>query len=178
MITSDKLKKKEKLHRRYAKFLAPGEEVVYASGISNRYFWSYFLLYLPMSLLLVGIPKLSRLLHQKRANVYVLTTHKLLIIKGIFAIKVVTALLDRVTHVTVNQSFADRFFYNSGDIIVITAGFDKREIVIENIPNPIRFKVLLEELTERFEASKPALQDRGDVSAAVSKIRPLKLSGD
>ncbi|GEM_PF-1314642 len=164
-----------KLEKKYAKYLAPGERIIYLSGISPRYFWSYFFLYFLLSFILIGIPKLSSLVHQRRANVYILTTHKMLIIKGIFAIKVVSAMLDRVTHVTVEQSFSERFFYNSGQIVVITAGFDKREIVIENISNPVRFKVLLEELTQKYESDRGGNVSAEDEVAMPSKIRPLKI---
>ncbi len=98
----------------------------------------------------------------------------MLIIKGVFAIKVVTTLLDRITHVTVEQSFSERFFYYSGQIVVITAGFDRREIVIENISNPVRFKVLLEELTQKFESDRGKVSTEEEV-AMPSKIRPLKI---
>ena len=44
-----------------------------------------------------------------------------------------------------------RFIFNSGHLVIITAGFDQREIVIENIGDPVKFKILIEELTEKLE---------------------------
>lgn len=76
-----------------------------------------------------------------------------MIIRGIFSRKIVTAPLKAVTHVTVEQSVLQRFLFNTGHLVIITAGFDQREIVIENIGNPLRFKVLMEDLTHRLDDS-------------------------
>jgi len=53
-------------------------------------------------------------------------------------------------------------------MIIITAGFDQREIVIENIGNPVEFKILLEELTQRLEETEEGDSDSGEV-----KLRSL-----
>ena len=36
-------------------------------------------------------------------------------------------------------------------VIIITAGFDQREIVIENIGDPVNFKIMIEQLSEKLD---------------------------
>lgn len=140
-------KQKEKL----SKLLARGEKVVLVTSIGTRYFISKLLVLIPLALILIGIPKLSQLLRMKQSYVYALTNRRFLIIRGIFTRKIVTAPLDRITHITVEQSLSQRYFYNTGHLVIITAGFDQREIVIEHIENPVGFKILVEELTAKLE---------------------------
>lgn len=109
-----------------------------------------WLKYLGIAALVFALFKLrstSHILRKRQSNIYVLTNNRILIITGIFSRKIVTAPLDRITHITVNQSFIQRMFYNTGHLLIITAGFDQREIVVEHISNPIAFKILVEELT-------------------------------
>jgi uncharacterized membrane protein YdbT with pleckstrin-like domain len=138
--------------KKLTKFLSTDERAVLVTSIGTRYFWIKFLTLLPMALLFVGLPKLGHLVRTKQSYIYALTTRRFIIIRGLFARKIVTAPLTAITHVTVEQSFIQRFIYNTGDLIIITAGFDQREIVIENIANPVEFKILIEELTEKIEA--------------------------
>lgn len=161
----------EHLKQKFAKYLSKDEQVLVITGISSRYFWSKFLSFLPLALIIVGLPKVLGLLHHKRSLVYILTNRRFLIIQGIFTRKLITAPLDAVSHVTVEQTFSERFFYNSGQLVIITAGYDQREIVIEDISNPIAFKILMEELT-----AKLSFEPRDDVSfERQMPLRPLKI---
>lgn len=137
--------------KKLAKLLSRGEEVVLVTSIGDRYFWIKFLTLLPLSFLIIGIPKLGQLIRMRQSYTYVLTNRRFLIIRGIFSRKIVTAPLTAITHVTVEQSIWQRFIFNTGHLVIITAGFDQREIVIENIGNPVEFKILIEELTEKIE---------------------------
>lgn len=106
---------------------------------------------IPLVLLVVNTPKYSHLIRMRQSFTYALTNRRFLIVRGILSRKIVTAPLTAITHVTVEQSFLQRFLYNTGHLVIITAGFDQREIVIENIGNPLEFKILIEELTEKIE---------------------------
>lgn len=139
--------------KRIARFLGKGEEVVLVTSIGNRYFWIKFLLLLPAAFLFVGIPKLGTLVRMRQSYTYALTNRRFLIIRGLFSRKIVTAPLTAITHVTIEQSLIQRFLFNTGHLVIITAGFDQREIVIEHIGNPVGFKILIEELTEKIERS-------------------------
>ncbi len=111
-------------------------------------------------LLLFNTPKYSHLIRMRQSYTYALTNRRFLIIRGILSRKIVTAPLTAITHVTVEQSIFQRFLFNSGHLVIITAGFDQREIVIEHIGDPIGFKVWIEELTEKLEETPPL--DQGD----------------
>lgn len=116
-----------------------------------------WLKYIGLVTILIALFKLkstSAILRKRQSNVYVVTNRRILIITGLFSRKIVTAPLDRITHITVDQSFIQRSLYNTGHLLIITAGFDQREIVVEHISNPIKFKVLVEELTNVSEKSQ------------------------
>lgn len=136
--------------KRLEKFLSRDERVICVTSIGMRYFWINFLLLFPLALVFIGIPKLGHLLRMRQSFTYALTNKRFLIIRGIFSRKIVTAPLAAITHVTVEQSFAQRYIYNTGNLVVITAGFDQREIVIEHIGDPVQFKILIEELTDKL----------------------------
>ena len=61
-----------------------------------------------------------------------------------------------------------RFLFNTGHLVIITAGFDQREIVIENIGNPVEFKIMVEDLTRKIEDSWEGDKDEED-----SKLRAI-----
>lgn len=142
------------------KFLGQGEQPIIVTSIGTRYFWINFLMILPLAFLFIGIPKIAKLLRMRQSYHYILTNKRFLIIRGIFSRKIVTAPLDRITHITVEQSFAQRYLFNTGHLVIITAGFDQREIVIEHIGNPVGFKILIEELTDKLttEPDSPKLR--------------------
>ena len=137
--------------KKLEKLLGRDEEAIVVTSIGDRYFWINFLLFFPLALIFIGIPKLSHLVRMKQSYHYILTTRRFLIIRGIFSRKIVTAPLSAITHVTIEQSFAQRYLYNTGHLVVITAGFDQREIVIEHVSNPVGFKLLIEELTDKLD---------------------------
>lgn len=133
--------------KRLEKFLGSNEEIVIVTSIGMRYFWIKFFFLLPFAFVLIGIPKLGELLRKRQSFTYALTNRRFLIIRGIFSRKIVTAPLDAITHITVEQSVLQRYLFNTGHLVIITAGFDQREIVIEHIGDPVKFKILIEELT-------------------------------
>ena len=153
------------------KFLGRNEEVVLVTTIGPRYFWINFFLLLPFAFLLVGLSKFSRLVRMRQSYTYALTNRRFLIIRGIFSRKIVTAPLTAITHVTIEQSFAQRFIFNTGHLVIITAGFDQREIVIEHVANPVGFKVMIEELTQKLEGEQ--LDDDEDEAKEIAEIRAI-----
>lgn len=157
--------------KKLSKFLGRNEEVVLVTSIGPRYFWANFFLLLPFAFLLVGLTKFSHLVRMRQSYIYALTNRRFLIIRGIFSRKIVTAPLTAITHITIEQSFAQRFIFNTGHLVIITAGFDQREIVIEHIANPVGFKVLIEELTQKLEGEQ--LDDDDEEQAEISEIRAI-----
>ena len=157
--------------KKLGKFLGRNEEVVLVTSIGPRFFWINFFMLLPLAFLLVGLTKFSRLVRMRQSYTYALTNRRFLIIRGIFSRKIVTAPLTAITHVTIEQSFAQRFIFNTGHLVIITAGFDQREIVIENIANPVGFKVLIEELTQKLEGED--IGDDDDEAKEIAEIRAI-----
>lgn len=161
--------------KKFAKYLAEDEELIVATGYGATYLRHQFLLYLifpgliflalgggvayftdnnlGVGMLLgwgvgaiVASLKTILLYHSHR---YLLTTRRVIIINGYFAVKLTSALFDKITHIEVDQGFIDRVLYHHGNIIVNTAGMNKGEIRLDYIDKPLEFKNLLERLINR-----------------------------
>jgi uncharacterized membrane protein YdbT with pleckstrin-like domain len=141
-------------------------------SIPNYSYIKYFGIF-PLIFLIYNTPKFSHLIRMRQSFTYALTNRRFLIVRGIFSRKIVTAPLTAITHVTVEQSFFQRFLFNTGHLVIITAGFDQREIVIENIGNPLEFKILIEELTESLEGSRSSHREVDDSKNDEFKLRSL-----
>lgn len=120
-------------------------------------------------ILLLNLKRTSSILRKRQSFTYILTDKRCLIVSGIFTRKIITAPLDRITHITVLQSFLQRFLFNTGHLLIITAGFDQREIVIEHVANPVKFKIFIEELSSKLDRKPEA------VSEQETKIRAITL---
>ena len=127
-------------------------------------------------LLLYDTPKYSHLIRMRQSYTYALTSRRFLIIRGIFSRKIVSAPLPAIMHVTVEQNIFQRFLFNSGHLVIITAGFDQREIVIENVGDPLKFKIMIEELTEKLESDRDSKEDKEDEEDSPKEFRLRSLS--
>lgn len=159
----------------FKKYLSEDEELVLVTGLSSAYIRSKFVIYLlfPGMLFLalglglgwafgidkivalimgMGLMFLSALLktmHIYHANRYLLTTRRIVIKKGLFSVKLMAALFDKITHLEVDQSLVDRLLMHHGTIIINTAGMNKGEIKLEYVDYPLELKNLLERLINR-----------------------------
>ncbi|MDO8570895.1 MAG: PH domain-containing protein [Candidatus Daviesbacteria bacterium] len=165
----------EKEKKDYAKFLAEDEELVLITGLGKIYLRSYFIIGiawpggiflilgliasyllrvnlawgLSFGLILACVVAFVKTSYTNHANKYLLTTRRVIIKKSIVAVKLTAALYDKITHIEVEQSFADKIFYQHGTIIINTAGTNKGEITLKYIDYPVEFKNLLERLINR-----------------------------
>jgi uncharacterized membrane protein YdbT with pleckstrin-like domain len=170
--------------RRYEKFLAEDEELVLVTGYGSYYLrnrFAFFImipggifLLLGMALayfyqfnfaygLLIGLVISAFFAFLKTvwlnlANRYLLTTRRVIIIRGLFTTKLTAILFDKITHIEVDQGFIERMVMHHGSVIVNTSGMNKSEIVLDYIDSPIEFKNLLERLInrEREQYGKPS----------------------
>lgn len=165
----------EKEKKAFAGFLAEDEELVLVTGLGKvylrscfmtglawpggifiiaslglAYFVKYDLLYgFAAGLILACLFSFLRTLHIHHATRYLLTTRRVIIKHGVFAVKIASALFDKITHIEVEQSFFDKLLYKHGTIIINTAGMNKGEITLNYVDYPIEFKNLLERLINR-----------------------------
>lgn len=159
----------------FAKFLAEDEELIVAAGFGKAYLRSKFVMaiLLPgavfllggiglalwqgfnlgygllLGLVIAGVAAFFKTVLLYHANRYILTTRRVIIKRGLIAVKITSALYDKITHIEVDQSFVDKIFMHHGMIIINTAGTNKDEIVLRYIDYPIEFKNLLERLINR-----------------------------
>lgn len=122
-------------------------------------------LLLGMVLAIVAAVLLTVRMHH--ANRYLLTTRRLIVKKGIVAVKLTSALYDKITHIEVDQSFADKVLMHHGVVIINTAGANNDQIILHNVEHPIEFKNLLERLINRerqqFSRSTPLVEVQGEI---------------
>ncbi|MDO8429719.1 MAG: PH domain-containing protein [Candidatus Daviesbacteria bacterium] len=166
----------EKEKKSFSPFLSEDEELILATGFGVAYVRSIFVMALfwpgllfgamvfsgtywaaKLDLLLTVILGLTitclfaylRSMHVYNSNRYLLTTRRVIVKKGVFAVKLASALYDKITHIEVDQTFVDRMLMHHGTIIVHTAGSQKDELVLKFVDYPIEMKNLLERLINR-----------------------------
>ncbi|MBI4039452.1 PH domain-containing protein [Candidatus Daviesbacteria bacterium] len=137
---------KEKLKTKLAKLLAPGEEIILATGIGRRYIQAKLIGSVLTIPLVIGIVGLFKVLYLVNAISYLLTNRRVIIKKGIYSIKLVSIPYDKITHIAIYQTAMERYGLNSGKVSIFTAGYDQREIILEHVESPIEFKNILEDL--------------------------------
>ena len=165
--------------QKYEKFLAEGEELVLVTSLSHGYLREIGIMtfafpglvfmigitvyeYVKTSgntkavgaglLLGLGIALLLGVIRgvmAYHANKFLLTTRRVLVKKGFFAVDLTSALYDKITHIEVVQNFMDRLLLHHGRIIINTAGMNKNEIILPYVDYPIEFKNVLERLINR-----------------------------
>lgn len=160
----------------FAPFLAEDEELVVATGFGKNYMRHKFIYYvlfpggifflavvavayftkvenfgypLLIGLVLAILAGFIKALWTYNSNRYLLTTRRVIIKKGYFSVKLISALYDKITHIEVDQSMLDRLIMKHGTIIVNTAGSNKDELKIVFVDYPIELKNLLERLINR-----------------------------
>lgn len=159
----------------FEKFLAEDEELVFATGYGKTYLRQKFLLYIffPNGIFIllgvglayflkanIGIGMLLGLVaacfgaylkavHLYHSNRYLLTTRRVIIKRGILAVKVISSLYDKITHIEVEQGIMDRLVMHHGNIIINTAGSSSDAIKFLFIDEPLQVKNLLERLINK-----------------------------
>ncbi len=96
--------------------------------------------------ILLGILLTVRMHHGHR---YLLTTRRVIVKRGIFAVKLTSALYDKITHIEVDQSFTDKLLMHHGTIIINTAGASNDAVVLHYVDYPVEFKNILERLINK-----------------------------
>lgn len=164
---------KEKDH--FAKFLSEDEELVIATGFGHTFLRHQFIYYLIfpgiiglflgigfvylyqynlgygflLGLVLMLFLAWLKTVHLYNANRYLLTTRRVILKQGVFSVKLITTLYDKITHIEVEQSFYDRLIMHEGSVIINTAGASNDSLHLKHIDAPIEFKNLLERLINR-----------------------------
>ena len=183
---------KEKDH--FAHFLSEDEELVIAAGFGRTFLRHQFIYYLifpgliGMVLgvgvvywlgygilygLLLGFILLCffawlKTVHLYNANRYLLTTRRVILKRGVFSVRLITTLYDKITHIEVEQSFYDRIVMHEGSVVINTAGANNDSLHLKHIDAPIEFKNLLERLINREreqygKGSGPVVHLEGEV---------------
>lgn len=165
----------EKQKKAFRKYLSEDEELVLVTNLSKAYIRSKFILYLffpgmiflglglgagwllglgkiwalSLGITLMVLSALLKTMHVYHANRYLLTTRRVVIKKGLFSVKLIAALFDKITNLVVDQSIIDRLLLHHGTIVINTAGVSKGEIILKYVDYPLELKNLLERLINR-----------------------------
>lgn len=159
----------------FRNYLSEDEELILVTGLSKAYIRSKFVLYLlfpgligllggyglgrylgwepavtiTVALFLMIILATLKTLHLFHANRYLLTTSRVVVKKGLFAVKLTAAIYDKVTHLEVDQGLVDRLLLHHGTIIIHTAGMNREGIILKYVDYPMELKNLMERLINR-----------------------------
>lgn len=164
-------------NKTWNKVLGAGEKVELEFSLSHRYlniniaFWlilgmAIFLFGgLHPLLFLVGILFFTFGLfyfgfYLRWANHFAVTNRRLLIHRGWLSTRMTSVDYSQVTDVEVYQSFTERMLYNSGRLMVNTAGSAAHEIILNTIGDPYAVKQKLTELMEKDEQQSHYIQPR------------------
>jgi uncharacterized membrane protein YdbT with pleckstrin-like domain len=76
----------------------------------------------------------------RRANNYALTDKRILVLRGWLSTHLTSVDYDKITDIRVKQPFSERVIFNTGSLIINTAGTASPEIILGNIENPYEVK--------------------------------------
>jgi uncharacterized membrane protein YdbT with pleckstrin-like domain len=141
----------------WEKVLNPHEEVKYEFSVGKKYrkvsmivfiIWGVIFLIPPITPLgvVVILIAIFRNYYLKVSNAYAFTNDRVLIHKGWLSTKLISTEYQKITDVTVRESFLNRVFFRAGSIMVNTAGTGGEEIVLQNVEQPYQIKKKLDEI--------------------------------
>lgn len=141
------------------KLLAPTETVEYVFSLSNRYINIYLFFWLVVGIAMswiyglgVGIFLIALFYYGyylRAANAYAFTNRRILIHRGWLSTNMVTIDFSKITEVEVEQGFLEKLLYNSGKLLIDTAGTAPDKIVLFMISDPYGARQKLAELMDR-----------------------------
>ena len=166
--------------KNYAHYLSPNEKMRYFTGLSNLYlfrrlvygfifpgilviaavvFLGFLLKFEIIYSLLAGylaafIFALVLVYFRAKGTQYILTDRRLIMQLGYFNVSLTSAAYDKITHIEVRQSFVERSTLKYGRVIIHTAGSKNREIVLNFVAHPLKFKNLMEKLVDEAQGHK------------------------
>lgn len=116
----------------------------------------------------IGFPFVLRLIHQKHSLTYIFTDRRVLIKEGILSVNWTSAPYDKITHLTVRESFIKKISYSIGDITIHTAGPTPIETDLIKVQYPVKVRNLLEELIVKERSLLGTIEDEEPI------IKPLR----
>lgn len=188
-----------KENKKFSKFLSEGEEIELVTGYSSIYFRQKFIIHLMfpgMIFIIAGVgytwftktPLVYGLIGGLIASVlfsifltwitkishkYLLTSMRVIVREGIINLKVNSVMLDKITHIKVDQGLMDRLFLHHGTIVLYTAGGSHDELILRFVEQPLEFKSVLERLIRierRFMAEETTTTSLIDLEQTDSSL--------
>jgi len=155
-------------HQIWNKVLGAGESVEWEFSLSPRYlnlnlfFWTFIAVavlgfgFYHIAFFFAGVTIFFSAffyfaLYLRWANLFAFTNKRILIHRGWLSTSMVSVNYSKITDTEARQSFAERLIYNSGVLLVNTAGSSDQEIVITKVGEPYLLKQKLTELIEKDE---------------------------
>lgn len=162
----------EKHIKRFSRYLADDETMLFFTHQSNIYLRQVFILYFAISLfiplmiaftgfyyfsfdpyLTMIVPILIGLIvaglktfFLKNGIQFILTDKRLVVQVGYFSVKLYSAPYEMITYIQVDQNLTERLFLNHGKVIVYVASSTAKHIVLDKIHAPFEFKNILEKM--------------------------------
>lgn len=87
----------------------------------------------------------------RRSNNVAFTTRKILIVRGWLSTKLISIDFDQITDIKVEQNFFEKIAFDTGNLIINTAGTPFPEVTIYHIEDPYKIKVKLDEIRKKIQ---------------------------
>lgn len=85
----------------------------------------------------------------RKTNNFAFTNRRILVLRGWLSTKLMSVEFDKITNIQVEQKILEKIFFNTGSLIIDTAGTSSQEIIITNIEEPYKIKAKLDELMSK-----------------------------
>jgi uncharacterized membrane protein YdbT with pleckstrin-like domain len=145
------------MNYKWDSYLSSGEKINADFGVSNFYsggvlfvitvvaiILSFTNFFVGLGVFLLGILYWGYLSRGKR---YAFTNKRIIIVDLFLGKHLVNINYDKITDISIEQNSID-LIGGWGSILINTAGSNYAEAILENVDNPLKFKNLLDELSE------------------------------
>jgi uncharacterized membrane protein YdbT with pleckstrin-like domain len=144
--SGEKIKHEFTVSKQYRNYIM-GEYLVILGLFTSLLLWLFseyaFSLNFPIITILVSI--LYPHVYLKLAHSYAFTNQRVLARDGLFATKTTSVEYDKITDVSVRESFIERMFTHTGTVLINTAGSASHEVKLRNVDDPYRVKKMIDQ---------------------------------
>lgn len=82
----------------------------------------------------------------KKSHQYFLTKKRIISVRGLLSREVISIDFAKITDIKVEENFWERIFFNSGKLIIETAGQEGPELILERVEDPFLIKRRIDEI--------------------------------
>lgn len=86
----------------------------------------------------------------RKSNNFAFTSKRILVLRGWLSKQLISIDFDKITDIKIEQKFFEKMAFNTGTLIIDTAGTPFPEVIIEKIEDPFAIKAKLDEIKNKI----------------------------